>query len=428
MVLRYDSKKLSGAVFLVTAFILSMMSAMLLMVWLVGVTVFYIATDRVRGALKALILIQVRSLLGESISVSISTASNLKWIILFALSLYILFSCYSKTVVNLNKVLLLLLIFCVYISFTAFFVSSYPIVAIAKVVSYIIPFAAILCGVHYHSDFNWIGYFNKTLGFVLIVGAVLLGSSKGYLVNGHAFQGFLNHPNLYGIMLTVFLAGYLYQRKDKFNLFNVFVIIFALFLIYETESRTALISAAVVLTVHFLFSKISVALKVIIVIFGVAILLISLDLPYFDHLSDFIYKGHDNIWYSRDDLMERNLERFYYSPLFGTGLNVPYHHGVQSFEFSFDMVVENGNFITALLGDIGIVGMVIFVLIYMNILKNGDKRNLALFVVPFMISMGEMVFFSSNNCALILYFYFAVYLSQREETKNSFSYSATDNL
>ncbi len=409
MVLRYDSKKLSGAVFLVTAFILSMMSAMLLTVWLVGITVFYIATDKVRGALKALVLIQVRSLLGVSVSVSINAASILKWIVLFALSLYILFSCYSKTVVNLNKLLLLLLIFCVYISFTALFVSSYPIVVIAKVVSYSIPFAAILCGVHYHSDFDWIGYFNKTLGFVLFGGSVLLGSSKGYLVNGHAFQGALNHPNMYGIMLAVFLAGYLYCRKNSIKVLDYFVIIFILFLIFQTESRTGFISAVTVLSVHFLFSKINTAFKVIIVIFGLAFLLISFELPFFDNFTDFIYKGQDDIWYSRSELLDRNLDRFYNNFLFGTGFNVPYIEGFQSFEFSFDKIVENGNFITAILGDIGIVGAFIFVMIYGNILKSGDKRNLALFIVPFMISMGEMVFFSSNNCALVLYFYFAVY-------------------
>ena len=413
MVLRYQKTNLINAVAVTLSFVLSFSSATLLSVWLIGISLILLISEKVKGALKALALIQVRSLISSGIAVEMSSASGVKWMCLFLLSFYIIFSSFSALNATMNKIISWIALFFVYICVTSLLISSYPVVAIAKAISYFVPFVAILCGTYATRDFDWIGYYNKILGSVLLISAVLLPFPVGYLRNGHAFQGAINHPNMYGIMLAVFLAGYLYKIKEKLGFADILVVCSVFFLIFQSESRTSLISAVAVVMISFAFSKINIAFKAIIIFFGISFILISFELPFFDSLTDFIYKGHDDIWYSRSELLENNMSRFYDNPIFGTGFNVPYESGVQSFEFSFDMPVENGNIFTALLGDLGIVGTTLFIICYGSILKKGNKKALVLFVIPFIISMGEMVFFSSNNCALILYTYFAVYLSSR---------------
>ncbi len=411
MVLNRNNEKFYRQVAMILFFLCSFISVYSLVPWLLMITIILTWTDGVRGALRALIQIQVRSILSPAIAESIYQVSNIKWICLFFLSFYIIFKCSSKLDKKVSQLVILLVILLIYIIISALFVSSYPTVAIAKSISFIVPFVAILMGVSTTSDFDCLEYFNKILGFTLLSGIVFVFSNYGYLRNAHAFQGFINHPNMFGIMLAVFLAGYLYKKEEKTKPFDVFIIAFVFLLIFLSESRTALFSAAFVLATHFMFSNVKTVYKVVAVFFAVVFLLAALELPIFSFLTDFIYKGRDNLFYSREDLINENLNRFYESPFVGTGFNVPYIKGFQSFDFSFDLVVENGNFATAILGDLGIIGTMIFLLCYYYIFACGNRRYAALFVAPFMVSMGEMVFFSSNNCAIVLYFYFAAYLS-----------------
>ncbi len=417
MVLHRNNEKFFRQVIMILFFIISFVSVFTLVPWLLMLTIILTWTDGVRGALRALIQIQVRSLIGVVLAVDISAASTVKWICLFFLSFYIIIKSSAHIDKKTHQLILLLLLLLIYIIFTAIFVSSYPIVSIAKAISFTVPFSAILMGVSTTKDFDCIDYITKILGFTLLSGSVLIFSGLGYLRNGHAFQGFINHPNMYGIMLAVFLAGYLYKKKNNTKIVDVIVIIFIFVLIFLSESRTSLFSAAIVVATHFMFSQTKLVYKVVAILFSLLFLLIALELPMLSFVTDFIYKGNENIFYSRKDLINENINRFIEHPFVGTGFNVPYIQGVKNFTFSFDLFVENGNFATAILGDLGIIGTLIFLLCYYYIFASGNKRNAALFIAPFMISMGEMVFFSSNNCALVLYFYFGAYLTYEERNE-----------
>ena len=63
-----------------------------------------------------------------------------------------------------------------------------------------------------------------------------------------------------------------------------------------------------------------------------------------------------------------------------------------------------------LLGDTGIVGASFFGILVFAIFKNGTWSRLHLLVGAFIVNMGEMVFFSSNNMSILIYFLIAVYL------------------
>ena len=51
---------------------------------------------------------------------------------------------------------------------------------------------------------------------------------------------------------------------------------------------------------------------------------------------------------------------------------------------------------------------------YAGIFK-GNFENIYLLIAALMINMGEMVFFSSNNYAILLYFLIALYLFDNEK-------------
>ena len=54
--------------------------------------------------------------------------------------------------------------------------------------------------------------------------------------------------------------------------------------------------------------------------------------------------------------------------------------------------------------------VLLFVFTYSLIYIKGDKSMPILFFAPFLISMGEMAFFSTNSYGLIMYFFIAIYL------------------
>ena len=89
---------------------------------------------------------------------------------------------------------------------------------------------------------------------------------------------------------------------------------------------------------------------------------------------------------------------------------VPYDPEIRDYTLNFDLVVEPGNLLWTLLGDTGIIGVLIFILLFLVLLFNGGISRVYLIAAVFLICMGEMVFFSVNNMAVIIYLVLAVYV------------------
>lgn len=142
------------------------------------------------------------------------------------------------------------------------------------------------------------------------------------------------------------------------------------------------------------------------------------DSVFFESVSRIIFKGYSDVFSSRDFLIEKNISRFLSNPFLGTGFNVPYVQGLKDYSFSFDLIVENGSFYSAILGDIGIVGCALFIIAYGVIFKLGFKRgSLILFLMPFIVTAAEAMFFSTNNMAILFYFSFGIYLANSLEDR-----------
>ena len=397
-------------------FLLSFINNVMLSGWLIFITLFLTCVKKSQGAIIAFLWIQLRSLMNPGIAVSISSVAILKWLCIFYLSIYLLVLFRYKSRAYL-KILPYFVFFALYLVIVQFFVSSYPIVSLFKIIAWIIPFLAIVKGITANSAINWIYMINRLLGILIFGSLLTIPFNFAYLRNGHALQGLLNHPNMFGIVIVLFLAGWMFEHKNKLSLATIVVAGLSFILIYLSESRTSLISAVILCFAYIFFSNIRCGIKIIILIL---LLIAGLFIIFTENsikniIVEFLLKGgtgFSDIVNSREDQISANISRYLENPILGTGFSVPYVKGVISYSFSFDLIVENGNIIFALLGDIGILGSLFFLFCYARILFLGKPSSFVLFLAPFLICLGEMVFFSTNNLAPLLYMFFAIYMSK----------------
>lgn len=410
--------------------ILSFYNIFLLSLWTIIISVIKPIKKKIEGAINALLLIQIRSILNPAIAVSyLNNAQLVKWVSIFYLSFIILYYCVrlKKCVVNkqIFKIIFMLIIYVTVLSFMSLYVSSFPLVALFKIISYIIPFISIIIGINMIESRKFLNKIVLVLGVILIGSIILVPSPIGYLRNGYSFQGFVNHPNIYAVLLVVFISGFLHINKEL-KPFCLFIIMICFFLISISLSRTAMISYVFILLLYVCTMKNKKINKFIIIFFSVLISSIIYIYNFESinkYVATYLYKGSSNILQSRENQTEQNLERFHINPIFGTGFNVPYIQGFKSYTFSFDLIVENGNLFLAILGDTGIIGFMLFLFVYGKINKVG--KGILLFVSPILISMGEMSFFSTNNIGIFLYMYYAIYLDngvRKYESSNGYKY------
>lgn len=395
-------------------FLISFFNQPLLCLWTLSLCFKGVFCKEKSNIINSFILLQLRTLMSPGIACSYSGISSIiKWITIFILSLMLLLS-HDKYANILNYVYISFVCFATLMTFSCFLFSSYPTVATFKIISYIVPFIAILKGVCNTNNIDWIEKITKPLGILLIGSIFFIPFPIGYLRNGHAFQGLFNHPNVYGVMLALYLAGVLYL-SDKISAKVIFISIVTVCLTILSESRTAMF-ACLFSIILFLFSK-EIQKKSnskisILIIISIIISILLFDKSIIGHIHSLIYKGgNKSLLYSRESQFESNLIRFMISPLFGTGFNVPYISNIRSYAFSFDLVVENGNLILAVLGDTGIIGSLVFILCYYQLFRLGRGNKIVLFVIPFVVSMGEQSFFSTNNFAIIMYLYLSIFVA-----------------
>ena len=308
---------------------------------------------------------------------------------------------------------------------------SYPMVSITKTLMYVISFYAVLKGVFCTRDsFDWENYIYKMLYIIMLLSLFAIPFTTLRTKNGHAFQGILNHPNVFGIVAAVFVAFVVINYRDSRER-NTITIIAVLFMQYLSESRTGLFSSVFILVVYILVSfKKRISRRTFtfffILLFAVLILFFIPDISdkMFDMMHKFIFKGNnENLLYSKRRMFSQFDTKFGDHPFLGTGFMSLYIPGIRSFAMEFDQYVETVNVFMAVLGEMGIIGFVYWVCLYGYIYFKGDKKNVHLFIVPFIISSGEMVFFSANSVGFLLFFCFAVYLFPPKEGQEDLTIS-----
>ena len=389
---------------------------------------FYAYNYKATGATKILMLLAYRSIVNDSMFHAISAMQSIKWIVMFGLSAYILFVFRfpgEKEKTKLSKVYVGMGVFALYIVFDSFLVSSLPIISIFKFFSYIFVFAATLKGIAltYHSV-DWINWLEKLLASMVILSIPFYVMSAGWL--GELFKGFTNQPNMFGIVLVIFVALLmvnLFQLKQG-KLIRVGLIALSFALIFLSGSRTGFISALVMVVFGILFSKMRVSSKMLILILliGTSYFIINTNGGIDEYLSEFIYKydassTSGSILYSRESQIEELMNNISSSPIFGNGFATP-KLGFVSYTLSYNFFMEPGNLALAILSYAGIIGTILFIVMLLSIILTNYKHNNILILLPIatiMVSMGEMVFFSSNSMAIWLYAFWGIYMFNRTD-------------
>lgn len=373
------------------------------------------------GGVKILNIITIRSIVNPELAVSTGNFELIKWGIIFIVSTYIILY-YKRIDDNVKKrikgPMVWLIIYSIYSILSSLFFSTLPTVASFKVISYMIPLIAIYIGVAYtYQKINWIDWLYKLLIIIVISSLFIIKLPYGYSVNGHAFQGITNHPNLFGIYLVLFIAISLVKLNysNKYHFYYIFGIIMSIFFIILSESRTSLLSTFIILSLFIFLRKAKQINKILLFFFLMLVILCYLSIVQdkFSFVTEFLLKGQtqNNILYSREAQINGILSNFYRNPLFGSGFGVPVTD-FRTFKFSFEYIVEPGNLILSVFSYGGIFGALIFSIYIFRIFLSNLKNFKYQFYLPLstlLVSMGEMVFFSTNNLGIILYMFIVMY-------------------
>ena len=385
-------------------FLICLLNSSAYLVAMILVSLYLIASNRRGvGAVKALLFISARSIVSIGTTSGSMFITAFKWIVIFGLSLI----CYladwnrvdSKGKTCISSVMFLGLVF---IS-VAFFTSGYPVTSACKVFSWCFVFCGIMCSIISNLKVDWIRYISYYFTSMIILSPIALLMGIAYRTNGYSFQGFFNHPNLLGVASAVCFAVHMYSNNIVYKKWHWIVMFISVFECWFSKSRTGLFSIAILFLINTLvFSEKGVKRNISIVIMMLISVLFLIS-PLKDDIHNYIFKGGQDILSSRQVQIDSGYSRFENNILFGSGFMTPINKSGKDYSLDFSLMYEPGNLFITLLGDVGFIGSLLFYLVYYKLYRLTNKNDRVLFAIPFVISMGEMAFFSTNSIAIFYY-------------------------
>lgn len=362
------------------------------------ISFYYLLKGRI-GIFKLMFLLILRTIISPGLFFDISENqifSLYKWIVIMGASVLIIISeLLNKT--KIDRIIILIISLSLYFMFSSLIFSSSILISFLKIISYILPLLAFYYSKDLIFSVNLKKWIYKILKVPLILSIILIFSDLGYLRNGIGFQGVFNNPNMLGIVTVLTLGVAITTIKNSAT--KLFVCLYCLILIFLTGSRTSLISMLILILIYFLYSGYSNRLKFLtfisFIIFAFVFNFTSLKTRF----EQFLLKGQNSeeILASRNSQIENLNIGFDKSPIFGNGFGVPIN---PSNSITNNNVVEAGNLFIALVMFSGVVGLILYLLFIFFWIKSVNKENICMFLSTILISMGEMVLFSSNSIGL----------------------------
>lgn len=380
----------------------------------------------VEGEVKILLWITFRGVLSSAVADGIGD-SRIKLLILILISLVIVITPNSdEQSWKVTSIMGSAFLFGVVVSICSLGVSSYPITACFKIISFLLPFCAIIKGISISRLYcKWADYLCTIMTLLMVISFCMIPFGRFRIVNNDV-QGMFNHVNTLGVMCAIYISFLL--KSDIFkNKYKVIMIVGTLILAYFSASRTGLLSCILILMLYYTIYNSKMALLVIPLL--VLYFLSTINSPYVsgdfftNSIHEFMWKNStDSILDSRMEIVEDAMQRFDNHKITGTGFMVPYIEGIKDSSLKYDLVVEPGNLVSMLLGDTGVIGIILFLLLILSVFRYGRIDRLYLFLGAFITNMGEMAFFSSNNYSILFYCLLAIYIfDDVENTKDDYA-------
>ena len=383
-------------------------------------SLYYVMKNKAIGATKFLLLLAYRSVVNDNLFYEISGMQSIKWVFMFGYSAYLLFGCGWPNEHDRRKYMKItawMLIFGIYTLIDSFFVSSLPLISIFKFFSYAFVFLAVVKGIaSTYERIDWLVWTEGLFGSIIVLSVPFLVLPYGFL--GSLFKGFSNQPNMLGIILVLFMAllvSNIVRFRDKRIVRYVFVVL-TFYMLFRTGARTALLSAVLMIVIGILFSELPLKMKTMILISLIcgAAFVITISGRAMSILTSFILKYGPNqtggILASRESQIAGLMKNIRSNPWFGTGFATP-NLGYQLYSIRSVFFMEPGNLVLAILSYSGIFGTMIFACMSLHMVAMGRKSiTITLILASVLVSMGEMVYFSSNSIAIWLYACWGMYI------------------
>ena len=305
---------------------------------------------------------------------------------------------------------------------------------------------------------------NRVFGWLRAVFAVVVGfslpllvSAVGFRINGSAFQGIWNHPNSFAVYLvpmTAFLAARL-MVDPKRSKRDLILVASGTVVIVAAASRTAVLAAmlgaaASLLCVagrkHESIGTLITLRRVMrlspLVAVGLLVAFMARD-PIWKAVSEFAQKRvtetgtlaellNASFTLSRGGQVETTLENIRTRPFAGVGFGLESSEGAihaelsQALNIPLTSPTEAGFLPLAVLGQVGIVGTVCFVILLWTlaspIVRYGSVPLLILFWTAIFVNFGEMAFFATGGLGLHIWilvgFVHAIASRQRQNLRS----------
>ncbi len=320
-------------------------------------------------------------------------------------------------------------------------------VSLFKLFAFTLGFTTIALGVELTSEYNWRRWIYTLWAVILVSSLPLIPLRLGYVrTSGSSFQGILNHPQEYGIFFAIpaslLIARLFLDCEERAPLFHLALLIPMLVTIILSRTRTAMLAIALAFFTAFiisLFRKKRSPIKPIVAVYILIVLVISI--IYLDRISDsvdfgriygpafgFLTKGAsedvregrvdlgEGVFATRTQFIAPSLDNFRKSPLVGTGFGIasdPDAFRVYRFHgIPVSATIEKGFIFSALLEETGILGTLAFIVFIVaftvNVFRYGKFSSYMFLLTAFLITFGEMGFFSPGAIGPYIWFCMAI--------------------
>lgn len=347
------------------------------------------------------------------------------------------FTIYLKTsFAKFHYLSLFTLFFGIFILFHSLFFSKIPDVSVLKILNWMIVVILLLKA---WSDLDFKEYedMQKWLTkFLVLIALVSLPTffikEIGYQRNFSGFQGILNHPQAFGITISLIssiLIGELFtQKKPSFLIFTIIIICFLLIILSKTRTAGLSLPLAIGISLGFFFmlnffkkknyAPIFRSYRFFIFLIITSILFILFNSEIIDKIYDFISKSGredvSNIFESykkaRGPLYVPMLANI--SKNFTTGIGFGIASDVTTmkifrdpfFGLPIQASTEKGFLVLMVLEELGIYGFIFFIIWVLFLLYRAASNGIKAFLVVtniLILNTGEAMLFSPGGAGLL---------------------------